>query len=219
MRRRFTAIPISFLLLSGTIKAHPGRTDSSGGHYNRKTGDYHYHGGGSGSSISISSLSRTVARLTPRFEARTTAPKLRTKAARTYSAEDESAEWDKMRQQAEEIRAAERERKRELDEREATLSAREAELTEAQRQLQAQAEANDLLRQQLVAAKAAEDEKYRTWTSATGKDTIEAKLISVAQSIVTLEKRDRKRIKVPIDKLRESDRKFIDQWRRERRWR
>ena len=25
---------------------HPGRTDASGGHYNRKTGEYHYHGGG-----------------------------------------------------------------------------------------------------------------------------------------------------------------------------
>jgi hypothetical protein len=71
----------------------------------------------------------------------------------------------------------------------------------------------------MAAAKAAEDEKYRTWTSATGESTIEAKLISVAQRIVTLEKRDRKRIKVPIFKLSESDRKFIDQWRRERRWR
>ena len=25
---------------------HPGRTDASGGHYNRKTGEYHYHGAG-----------------------------------------------------------------------------------------------------------------------------------------------------------------------------
>ena len=25
---------------------HPGRTDANGGHYNRKTGEYHYHGGG-----------------------------------------------------------------------------------------------------------------------------------------------------------------------------
>lgn len=25
--------------------SHSGRTDSSGGHYNRKTGEYHYHGG------------------------------------------------------------------------------------------------------------------------------------------------------------------------------
>ena len=28
------------------VDAHSGRTDSRGGHYNRKTGEYHYHGGG-----------------------------------------------------------------------------------------------------------------------------------------------------------------------------
>lgn len=27
--------------------AHPGRTDSNGGHYNRSTGEYHYHNDGS----------------------------------------------------------------------------------------------------------------------------------------------------------------------------
>jgi micrococcal nuclease len=33
-----------------TSHAHPGRTDASGGHYNRKTGGYHYHNSGGGSS-------------------------------------------------------------------------------------------------------------------------------------------------------------------------
>jgi hypothetical protein len=28
-----------------TLYAHSGRTDSSGGHYNRSTGEYHYHHG------------------------------------------------------------------------------------------------------------------------------------------------------------------------------
>ena len=28
-----------------TISAHPGSLDSNGGHYNRKTGEYHYHEG------------------------------------------------------------------------------------------------------------------------------------------------------------------------------
>ena len=36
------------------VFAHPGRTDSQGGHYNHKTGEYHYHGG-SGSSSNYSS--------------------------------------------------------------------------------------------------------------------------------------------------------------------
>lgn len=34
--------------------SHSGRTDASGGHYNRKTGEYHYHGGGRKSSVSSS---------------------------------------------------------------------------------------------------------------------------------------------------------------------
>lgn len=41
--------PILALLLLVCIvfqaSAHPGRTDSSGGHYNRSTGEYHYHHG------------------------------------------------------------------------------------------------------------------------------------------------------------------------------
>ena len=34
--------------------AHSGRTDANGGHYNRKTGEYHYHNSGSSSSTSTS---------------------------------------------------------------------------------------------------------------------------------------------------------------------
>lgn len=33
------------ILMPVTAFAHPGRTDSSGGHYNRSTGEYHYHHG------------------------------------------------------------------------------------------------------------------------------------------------------------------------------
>lgn len=51
--RRAMRIPVVVVLfaaalafaLSTTVFAHPGRTDSSGGHYNRKTGEYHYHHG------------------------------------------------------------------------------------------------------------------------------------------------------------------------------
>ena len=37
------ALMITFIPLG--VKAHPGRTDSKGGHYNRSTGEYHYHHG------------------------------------------------------------------------------------------------------------------------------------------------------------------------------
>ena len=40
----FTILSI-FSLLSNVF-AHPGRTDSNGGHYDRSTGIYHYHNGG-----------------------------------------------------------------------------------------------------------------------------------------------------------------------------
>ncbi|MFD0590535.1 YHYH domain-containing protein [Paenibacillus sp. GCM10027627] len=57
-----------FLLFSGLASAHPGRTDSSGGHYCRTNcakwgladGEYHTHNGGSTSSSSSSSSSKPV---------------------------------------------------------------------------------------------------------------------------------------------------------------
>lgn len=40
------AVIVTLILLfdGGGVFSHSGRTDSSGGHYNRKTGTYHYHG-------------------------------------------------------------------------------------------------------------------------------------------------------------------------------
>ena len=37
---------ISGMLLDDSAHTHSGRTDANGGHYNRKTGTYHYHNGG-----------------------------------------------------------------------------------------------------------------------------------------------------------------------------
>ncbi len=42
--------------LAGTCAAHPGRTDSNGGHHDRKNGGYHYHNGGSSGSVGSSSF-------------------------------------------------------------------------------------------------------------------------------------------------------------------
>jgi endonuclease YncB( thermonuclease family) len=46
------------VLLSTSVYAHGGRTDSSGCHTNRKTGDHHCHGGGSSSGSSRQSSAR-----------------------------------------------------------------------------------------------------------------------------------------------------------------
>lgn len=49
MRRNklFSFVPLFFLviILFSVFPMHSGRTDSSGGHYNRLTGEYHYHHG------------------------------------------------------------------------------------------------------------------------------------------------------------------------------
>lgn len=47
---RKASIVFSLILIMGVLfydaaHTHPGRTDANGGHYNRKTGEYHYHGG------------------------------------------------------------------------------------------------------------------------------------------------------------------------------
>lgn len=44
LRTVFSAAICIFITLSFSM-AHPGRTDSNGGHYNRSTGEYHYHHG------------------------------------------------------------------------------------------------------------------------------------------------------------------------------
>ena len=47
MRRILLALICVFFIISAPVcvYAHPGRTDGSGGHYNRSTGEYHYHHG------------------------------------------------------------------------------------------------------------------------------------------------------------------------------
>lgn len=56
---------IALLSVSSVVSfAHPGRTDSNGGHYNRKTGTYHYHNGGNSGRSSTTTVPSTPARPT-----------------------------------------------------------------------------------------------------------------------------------------------------------
>ena len=50
-------VALVFLFNEGGVFSHSGRTDSSGGHYNRKTGQYHYHGTPKPSASTYSSTS------------------------------------------------------------------------------------------------------------------------------------------------------------------
>ncbi len=52
-----TSLALMFVVSSAPADAHPGRLDANGGHYNRKTGEYHYH-----RSPSSGSTTRTTAR-------------------------------------------------------------------------------------------------------------------------------------------------------------
>lgn len=50
MPKKFIIFLASLCLICNIAFAHPGRTDSNGGHWNRSTGTYHYHNGSSSSS-------------------------------------------------------------------------------------------------------------------------------------------------------------------------
>lgn len=43
--KKIIIVAVVFLCCISVSFAHPGRTDSNGGHYNRSTGEYHYHHG------------------------------------------------------------------------------------------------------------------------------------------------------------------------------
>ena len=45
MKKQIPLILALCLALSATAIAHPGKTDSNGGHYDQSTGQYHYHHG------------------------------------------------------------------------------------------------------------------------------------------------------------------------------
>jgi hypothetical protein len=54
-----------------------------------------------------------------------------------------------------------------------------------------------------------DDQEFRMWNDSTGKFSVEAKFIKQAMGTVTLEKRDGKRIQLPMAQLSGDDRKYI----------
>ena len=64
--KRLITIIIIILLLPLAVTAHPGSLDSNGGHYNRKTGEYHYHSGIHKYGTSSSSTTQTYYPYTPK---------------------------------------------------------------------------------------------------------------------------------------------------------
>ena len=62
-------LSILFAMSSLTADAHPGRLDANGGHWNHKTGEYHYHRS-NGRKISPKKRSRTKKKRTSRRNSR-----------------------------------------------------------------------------------------------------------------------------------------------------
>lgn len=60
-------------------------------------------------------------------------------------------------------------------------------------------------------------EQPRTWTSAGGQHTMDAKLVGLAGGDALLENAEGRRVRVPLEKLSEADQQYIDQWRERHR--
>ena len=63
-------------------------------------------------------------------------------------------------------------------------------------------------REKLVSKKPVVEE-YREWTDATGKYRVVARLVSVTETSVTLEKKNAKTVSVPLAKLSQKDRTYV----------
>jgi hypothetical protein len=69
---RYLCAVAILLVVAATAIAHSGRTDSRGGHFNRKTGSYHFHGAPRTPTVRVRTAPRTSALTQPRTRARTT---------------------------------------------------------------------------------------------------------------------------------------------------
>jgi hypothetical protein len=56
-------------------------------------------------------------------------------------------------------------------------------------------------------------DEMRTWSSADGKFTVEARLVEVLDGQPVLRNADGRRLRVPLEKLSEADRQYVAQWR------
>lgn len=200
---------------------HPGRTDSSGGHHNRRTGGYHQHGFPSSSSSTHSSApksnrstySRPTRVATPRKQYRSTArtvsranyrtstpltiePTLPAKAE--YDFPDQNTSGNKKAKQLFEYA------QRKLDE-----NQREKAIKYLRRIIDDYPKADCHDETVELLAKIRISEPFRIWTDLSGKNTIEAKAIRLKAGVVTLETRNGRSVKVAIEALSSSDTRYL----------
>lgn len=81
-----------FLSITVSISAHPGSLDANGGHYNRKTGEYHYHEGLNTESDSSYNYEYTTYYSATTEKETTTLPSL--DSDDNFTSENQTEEWD-----------------------------------------------------------------------------------------------------------------------------
>src|SRR5262245_39843395 len=67
----------------------------------------------------------------------------------------------------------------------------------------------------IVLAAAAAAAELRTWTASTGKFTLKAKFVALADGKVTLEREDGSQVEIELAKLSAADRKYVEDVRKQ----
>jgi hypothetical protein len=217
------AAVLASLFCASACLAHSGRTDSSGGHHDRKNGGYHYHGGGGSTSSTSSSFMRTTARETPRYEARTQPPNLRTTETRTLRTQalglssleveqSESPDPPIVKKIESEVDVAKEAKARKLlgfAKREYVAGKVEVAIKYGRRVITvysrtgAATEAKQLLEEWKSA------EPVRVWKSASGKFSTEATFLRVDRGTVYLKSKTGKEVGVEVKQLSPADQQYI----------
>ncbi len=218
---RFASL-LGVLMLPSICHAHGGRTDSSGGHNDRRSGGYHYHSGGPArTSSDVTPLARvdppSPRRTAVRTTARTSISSVRTTASQPFtlrpsyatrsaaSARPESPQLDPM------VVQAEADAKVLLDRGAANETARDYD-----------GAIRDFLRvlrnwPKTSAAKQARDrlahlranEPLRIWKSKIGGHSVEARYVSEEGDRIVLKTAERKTVRIKFDDLITKDRLYV----------
>jgi hypothetical protein len=226
-RRRSIILVFSSCLVAsvGVCHAHSGRTDASGGHYNRKTGVYHSHGISSASSnTGVTGLSRMTAWFTPRESARTSPPPKKNVEARAYDPNpliarvtDESVRFpseeepipksvEPQRDFAKEERAKKlfAFAKRQIDEGKRDVGIKYLRrIIDEYDETSSAPDARDYLK------KLREAEPFKEWIDKSGRHSVRAMFIRLEKETVYLKREDGRIIAVDVRDFSHTDRLYI----------
>lgn len=207
-----------------TSTAHSGRTDARGGHYNRRTGVYHYHGIGASSSFGVSSLFRSFARSTPRTTARKAAPTSKGARARSLSSVSatrgnrESSPDRTIDSQLTVVEEKTRSTQGNGEKAAKLLEFVRRQLDEGKREIGVKylrrlivdyAETSAAGDARLLLKQLRKTEPFRTWIDDSGKFSIKARYLRIEKETVYLEAEDGRVIAVNMKQLSRADRAYV----------